>query len=87
MVGAWGSGALISSFNPASSTALKVLLPNAPITVPFCLNFGRLSNKLFTPLGVKKQITSIFFLQQHFFYIVAVRTVHECECELTIISF
>src|SRR5205085_5419400 len=57
MLGVCGCGALISSFNPASSTAFEVLLPNAPITVPFCLNLGTLSKRLFTPLGVKKQIT------------------------------
>ena len=46
------------SFRPASSMAFEVLFPKAPITVPFCLNFGTLSKRLFTPLGVKKQITS-----------------------------
>src|SRR6476469_4847848 len=56
--GVCGWGALMLKVRPASSTALEVLLPKAPITVPFCLNFGTLSNKLFTPLGVKKQITS-----------------------------
>src|SRR6476661_1404481 len=56
--GAWGSGALIPSLRPASSIALEVLLPKAPMTVPFCLNFGRLSKRLLTPLGVKKQMTS-----------------------------
>src|SRR6185437_12146863 len=40
MEGAWGCGALISSVRPASSTAREVLLPKAPILVPFCLNFG-----------------------------------------------
>jgi hypothetical protein len=38
--GAWGRGALISRVRPASSTAREVLLPKAPIFVPFCLNFG-----------------------------------------------
>src|SRR6476469_7942977 len=46
------------SFRPASSTAFDVLEPKAPITVPFCLKAGSLSNRLFTPLGVKKQMTS-----------------------------
>src|SRR6185436_559833 len=58
ILGACGCGALISSFSPASSAALDVLFPNAPMTVPFCLYLGTLSNKLLTPLGVKKQITS-----------------------------
>jgi hypothetical protein len=58
ILGLFGEGTLISKFKPASSTAFEVLLPNAPITVPFCLKSGTLSNKLFTPLGVKKQITS-----------------------------
>src|ERR1700744_5917463 len=61
MLGAFGCGALISNNKPASSTAFKVLVPKAPIFVPFCLNFGKFSNKLFTPPGVKKQITSNFF--------------------------
>src|SRR5579864_7550264 len=56
--GACGSGALMSRVSPASCTALEVLLPKAPIFVPFCLNLGRLSNRLFTPLGVKKQMIS-----------------------------
>src|ERR1700743_242368 len=58
MEGACGCGALISSVSPASSTAREVLLPKAPILVPFCLNFGRLSKRLLTTLGVKKQIIS-----------------------------
>src|SRR6478672_7099671 len=58
MDGVLGCGATMLSFKPASSMAFDVLEPKAPITVPFCLNFGSLSNKLFTPLGVKKQITS-----------------------------
>jgi len=61
MEGASGWGAFISSLSPASSIALKVFVPKAPIIVPFCLNFGTLSNKLLTPLGVKKQITSYSF--------------------------
>src|ERR1700744_2861745 len=58
MEGAWGRGALMSRVRPASSTAREVLLPKAPIFVPFCLNLGMLSNRLLTPLGVKKQIMS-----------------------------
>ena len=58
ILGACGAGALISNFNPASSIALAVLPPKAPTNVQFCLNFGKLSYKLLTPLGVKKQITS-----------------------------
>src|ERR1700734_537296 len=56
--GAWGSGALISIVKPASCTALEVLLPKAPIFVPICLNLGKLSKRLRTPLGVKKQMIS-----------------------------
>src|SRR5579871_4385140 len=58
MEGACGRGAFISSVRPASSTAREVLLPKAPILVPFCLNLGSLSKRLLTPLGVKKQMTS-----------------------------
>src|SRR5580692_2716115 len=58
MLGALGCGALISSTRPASSAALNVLAPKAPILVPFCLNFGKFSKRLLTPPGVKKQITS-----------------------------
>src|SRR5688572_14631722 len=61
MEGVLGCGTLIVNCNPASSTALDVLSPKAPMTVPFCLNAGALSNKLLTPLGVKKQITSYSF--------------------------
>src|SRR5579885_3892740 len=61
MLGICGWGALISNFKPASSIAFEVLLPKAPITVPFFLNFCTLSNRLFTPLGVKKQIMSYSF--------------------------
>src|SRR4030095_14820020 len=64
MLGVCGCGALISSLSPASSTALEVLFPNAPITVPFCLYLGRLSKRLFTPLGVKQQITSNSFFSR-----------------------
>src|SRR5450432_1442576 len=56
--GVCGNGAFISNNKPASSTALDVLFPKAPIFVPFCLNRGQLSKRLLTPLGVKKQITS-----------------------------
>src|SRR5690606_10513747 len=42
----------------ASSMALEVLFPKAPILVPFCLYRGKFSNRLLTPLGVKKHITS-----------------------------
>src|SRR5574338_652984 len=56
--GVSGAGAFMWSVKPASSTALEVLLPKAPILVPFCLYRGKFSNRLLTPLGVKKQITS-----------------------------
>ncbi len=36
MLGACGCGALMSNCKPASSTALNVLRPNAPMRVPFC---------------------------------------------------
>jgi len=58
MLGDCGAGALMLGSKPASSTDLMVLAPNAAILVPFCLYFGKFSNKLFTPPGVKKQITS-----------------------------
>src|SRR6476661_239394 len=78
--GAWGSGALIPSFRPASSIALEVLLPKAPITVPFCLNFGTLSKRLFTPLGVKKQITSYsFWVRMSLTSLLAVRYIKASE--------
>ena len=38
MLGILGWGALISSVNPAAEAALKVLSPNAPMQVPFCLD-------------------------------------------------
>src|SRR5438046_8337509 len=47
--------------------AREVLFPNAPIMVPFCLYFGRLSNRLLTPLGVKKQMTSYSFFKSNSF--------------------
>src|SRR5690242_7718727 len=59
--------------NPASSAALDVLFPNAPITVPFCLYLGRLSKRLLTPLGVKKQMTSYSFLRISFTSLLVVR--------------
>src|ERR1700730_13579335 len=58
MEGACGCGALISSTKPASSTARDVLIPKAPILVPFCWYLGKLSKRLLTPLGVKKQMIS-----------------------------
>src|SRR5947209_13623960 len=74
MEGAWGSGALMPNLSPASSMALEVLFPKAPITVPFCLNLGTLSNKLLTPLGVKKQMTSYSLLaRMSFTSLLAVR--------------
>lgn len=36
MLGDSGSGALMCRLRPASSMALRVLLPNPPIKVPFC---------------------------------------------------
>ena len=55
------TGSKSISVTRASSTGsffLNVLAPNAPIRVPFCLNLGKFSNKLLTPPGEKKQITS-----------------------------
>jgi len=40
MLGVCGAGAFISTYKPASSIALMVLFPNAPINVPFCINKG-----------------------------------------------
>src|SRR5215207_1277418 len=78
--GVCGSGALMPSFRPASSMAREVLLPNAPMTVPFCLKAGRLSKRLFTPLGVKKQITSYsLLLSNSFTSLLAVRYIKARE--------
>ena len=46
MLGDCGIGALISSTSPASSAALNVLAPKAANVVPFCLNLGKFSIKL-----------------------------------------
>src|SRR5574343_377876 len=56
ILGLWGLGTCICSSKPASTTALEVLFPKAVNMVPFCLKSGKLSKRLFTPLGVNKQI-------------------------------
>jgi len=53
-----GMGALRLRVRPASSTALQVSAPKAPIMPSFCLKSGLLSNYDFTLPGVKNTIIS-----------------------------
>ena len=58
MEGAAGTGAWMSSFKPASSTACAVVGPKAAIRVVLCLNFGKFLNSDLIPDGEKKTNTS-----------------------------
>ena len=82
-----GWGALISSVRPASSTALEVLLPKAPILVPFCLNLRKVIKKASYTAGREKTNDIVFAVAQHILYIIADGAVHERRGKPAIVVF
>jgi len=56
--GSPGSGASQSSLNPASSTALAVVLPKHPMAMSPCLKSGKFLKSDCTPTGLKKMTIS-----------------------------